>query len=230
MTNQEVLHTLHKQLIVSCQALEEEPLHSSFIMGKMALAAQQGGAAGIRANSKEDIAEIKKQVHLPVIGIVKRNYPDSPVYITPTMLEVEELLSVETDMIAMDATSRPRPGGLSLEQLVRKIREKYPKQLLMADVSTVEEAIEAEKLGFHVVSTTLVGYTEETKGKKIFHHDYAILKEMVKSVSVPVFAEGNVYTPEAAKHCLDAGCFAVVVGGAITRPQQITRRFVGAIS
>ncbi|MFD1395569.1 N-acetylmannosamine-6-phosphate 2-epimerase [Kroppenstedtia eburnea] len=230
MTNHEVLQSLFNQLIVSCQALEDEPLHGGRIMAKMALAAQQGGAAGIRANSREDIAAIKENVDLPVIGIVKRDYPDSSVYITPTMLEIEELVSVGPEMIALDATNRLRPGSLTLEELVGQIKERFPDQLLMADVSTVEEAVAAERLGFDVVSTTLVGYTRETEGKKIYDDDFAIVKEILQSVNIPVFAEGNVYTPETAKRCLELGCHAVVVGGAITRPQQITRRFVEGIS
>ena len=126
-------------LIVSCQALPEEPLHSAYIMGRMAVAAREGGAAGIRANTKEDIAEIKKNVDLPVIGIVKRNYPDSRIYITPTMQEVEELMEVKPEIIAMDATDRLRPGGVTLDKFFQEVKERYPDQLLMADCSTVGE-------------------------------------------------------------------------------------------
>ncbi len=230
MTNHKILLSLSKKLIVSCQALEHEPLYGSDIMGKMALAAQQGGASGIRANTRKDIVAIKENVKLPVIGIIKRNYPDSLIYITPTILEIEELVSVGTEIIAMDATNRLRPGSLTLEKLIGQIKGRYPEQMLMADVSTVEEAIEAEKLGFDVVSSTLVGYTKETEGEKIYDNDYAILKQMLQHVHIPVFAEGNIYKPEVAKRCLELGCYAVVVGGAITRPQQITRRFVEGIS
>lgn len=111
--NQKVMQMKGK-LIVSCQALPHEPLHSSFIMGRMALAAKEGGASGIRANTKEDIREIQSQVNLPVIGIVKRDYADSGVYITPTMQEVEELMEVHPEIIALDATGRVRPGGVTL--------------------------------------------------------------------------------------------------------------------
>ena len=106
---------LHGKLIVSCQALPEEPLHSSFIMGRMARAAKMAGAGGIRANTKEDITEIQKEVDLPIIGIVKRDYPDSKVYITPTMKEVDELTSTGVDIIAMDATISARPSGKTLD-------------------------------------------------------------------------------------------------------------------
>ena len=110
------------RLIVSCQALPEEPLHSSFIMGRMAVAAKQGGAAGIRANTKEDIAEIKKQVELTVIGIVKRDYKDSNVYITPTMKEIEELMEVKPEIIALDATSDLRPENVTLDAFFEQIK------------------------------------------------------------------------------------------------------------
>ncbi len=217
---------LKHKLIVSCQALPHEPLHSSFIMGKMALAAKQGGAAGIRANSAEDIIEIRKQVNLPVIGIIKRNYGEHPVFITPTLREVDELATSGCEIIALDATRRTRPDGMELAELVRQIRDRYPELLLMADVSTVEEGVAAQRLGFDLVSATLVGYTEYTQGQKLYENDFAILKEMLEQMDTPFVAEGNILTPEMAARCLELGVYSVVVGGAITRPQQITERFV----
>lgn len=221
-----MLDRIKGKLVVSCQALEDEPLHSSFIMSKMAKAAEVGGAAGLRANSKEDILSIKEESDLPIIGIVKRDYPDSKVYITPTMKEVDELMEAGCDMIALDATSQKRPNSESLEDFVRTIRKIYPNTLLMADTSTLEEGIEAEKLGFDVVSTTLVGYTDYTKESDIFSNDFELLKRYLSEISVPVIAEGKVDTPEKAKACLELGAFSVVVGSAITRPQLITERFV----
>ncbi|WP_050613713.1 N-acetylmannosamine-6-phosphate 2-epimerase [Bacillus testis] len=216
-------------LIVSCQALENEPLHSSFIMGRMAVAAESAGAVGIRANSKEDIIEIKKQVALPVVGIVKRDYVDSDIYITATMKEIEELVGSGCEMIALDSTDRLRPEGKTLKEFYTEIRTAFPNIALMADISTLEEAIYAEKLGFDCVSTTLVGYTTKTSAHKLFDEDFAILKQIIGSLSIPVIAEGNVLTPEMAKRTLELGVHAVVVGGAITRPQQIAKRFVDAI-
>ena len=151
--------SLKSKLIVSCQALPDEPLHSSFIMGRMALAAKEGGAAGIRANTKEDIAEIQSQVDLPIIGIVKRDYEDSKVYITPTMKEIDELMEVNPEIIAIDATCDLRPGKKTLDEFFKEIKDKYPEQLLMADCSTVEEALHADELGFDFIGTTMVGYT-----------------------------------------------------------------------
>ena len=217
---------LEGKLIVSCQALPEEPLHSSFIMGRMALAAKIGGACGIRANTKEDIREIQSQVDLPVIGIVKRDYADSEVYITPTMKEIEELMEVKPEIIALDATSDLRPGAKSLDEFYREIRAAYPDQLLMADCSTVEEALHADQLGFDFIGTTLVGYTEQSRGLKIESDDFSIIREIVAKVKHRVIAEGNINTPEKARRVIELGVFSVVVGSIITRPQLITRSFV----
>ena len=164
----ERIDNLQGKLIVSCQALSNEPLHSSFIMGRMALAANEGGAAGIRANTKEDIKEIQSQVDLPIIGIVKRDYEDSKVYITPTMKEVDELMEVKPEIIAVDATGALRPGNVTLDEFFHQIKEKYPDQLLMADCSTVEEALHADELGFDLIGTTMVGYTEQSKGDRMY--------------------------------------------------------------
>ncbi|GEK90570.1 N-acetylmannosamine-6-phosphate 2-epimerase [Alkalibacterium kapii] len=224
-----MLKTIKNKLIVSCQALSDEPLYSSFIMGRMSRAATEGGASAIRANSKEDIVEIKKQTDLPIIGLVKRHYQGVNVYITATIKEVDELIDAGCDMIALDATKQERPDGETLEEFVKAIRKKYDDVLLMADTSTVLEGVEAERLGFDVVSTTLVGYTSYTEDQSLFEDDYAMLKEYVEKISIPVIAEGNVKTPKRAKAVLDHGAYAVVVGSAITRPQVITQRFIKEI-
>lgn len=224
-----MLKEIHKGLVVSCQALENEPLHSPFIMGRMALAAEQGGAVGIRANTEADIKEMKRNVSLPVIGIVKQDYQDSEVYITPTIKEVDEIVLARAEMIAVDGTNRIRPGGKDLQTFFSEVKQKHPQQLLMADVSTVQEAEFAQLLGFDCISTTLVGYTKETDGQKLYDNDFEILKEMISKVKVPVIAEGNILTPEMAKRCLELGAHAVVVGAAITRPQTITKRFLEAM-
>ncbi|GEK91129.1 N-acetylmannosamine-6-phosphate 2-epimerase [Alkalibacterium kapii] len=224
-----MLNKIKSGLVVSCQALEDEPLHSSFIMGRMAAAADQAGASGIRANSKEDILAIKQTTDLPVIGIVKRDYDDSEVFITATMKEIDELAESGCDMIALDATDRMRPHGVSLEAFVQQIREEYPSIPLMADASTVEEVLSAEKIGFDCVSTTLMGYTEESAGYNIADNDFERLKEIVAKVSVPVIAEGKIDTPEKAKRCFEIGVHSVVVGSAITRPQLIAKKFIDSI-
>ena len=225
----EKIESLKGKLIVSCQALPHEPLHSAFIMGRMALAAKEGGAYGIRANTKEDIAEIQTQVDLPVIGIVKRDYEDSKVYITPTMREINELMEVRPDIIALDATHSLRPGGRTLDEFYREIRNSYPEQLLMADCSTVEEALFADQLGFDFIGTTLVGYTDQSKSLKIESNDFEIIRQIVAKVKHRVIAEGNINTPEKARRVIELGAFSVVVGSIITRPQLITKSFAEAL-
>ena len=220
---------LKGKLIVSCQALPNEPLHSSFIMGRMALAAKEGGAKGIRANTKEDIAEIKKNVDLPIIGIVKRDYPDSEIYITPTMKEIDELMEVKPDIIALDATNRLRPEGKMLDEFFHEVKKAYPNQLLMADCATFEECVHADQLGFDFVGTTMVGYTPASKGLKIEADDFKILRDVLKTVKHRVICEGNIDSPEKARHVLDLGAYCVVVGSSITRPQLITKKYTQAI-
>ena len=226
--NQKV-ENLKGKLIVSCQALPHEPLHSSFIMGRMALAAKEGGAKGIRANTKEDIKEIQSQVDLPIIGIVKRDYDDSKIYITPTMKEIDELMEVKPEIIAMDATISTRPGNKTLDKFFHEVKEKYPDQLFMADCSTVEEALHADELGFDFIGTTMVGYTKQSKDLKIDENDFEILRTILSKVKHPVIAEGNINTPAKLKRVLELGAFCAVVGSAITRPQLITKSFANAI-
>lgn len=219
-----MIEKLKGKVIVSCQALEDEPLHSSFIMSKMALAAKAGGAAGIRANSVKDIQAIKEVCDLPLIGIIKRDYPDSNVYITPTNQEVTELLTTEAEIIALDATKRKRPQDERLKDLIQQIHA--ADRLAMADVSTFEEALAAEKDGFDIVSTTLAGYTEYSR--KTETPDFELLKEIVDHVNIPVIMEGHTDRPEQVTKALEIGAYAVVVGSIITRPQLITARYVAA--
>ncbi len=215
------LSAVKGKLIVSCQALPDEPLHSSFIMGRMALAAKEGGAKAIRAQSSVDIQEIKKVTNLPVIGLVKRNYADSPIYITPTMAEVEELLSTECEMIALDMTGRPRPVGEKIEMLLARIHEAG--RLVLADISTYEEGMTAAKLGADAISTTLSGYTPYSP--QLTGPDVDLVARLSKELAIPVFAEGRINVPEDISRVMAAGAYAPIVGSAITRPQLITTKF-----
>jgi len=210
---------MRRGLIVSCQALKQEPLHSTFIMGRMAVAAKEGGAVGIRANGVADIVEIKKRVDLPIIGIIKAEYPDLTPYITPTYKEVDALVEIGVDVIALDATMDQD------ETLLKSLKEKYPGQSFMADVSTFEEGMRADEIGFDYVGITLLGYTEQSK-----HLDkFQVLEALVKNCRANVIAEGNINTPEAAATAMKLGAYAVVVGSAITRPQVITGWFAEAV-
>ena len=228
--NQAILEQIRGGLIVSCQALKSEPLHSSYIMSRMAYAAMLGGAVGIRANTVEDITEIKKTVNLPVIGIIKEDYPDCDVYITPTMKEIDALVECGVSIIATDATDsarRPRPDGRSLDDLFAEMRQRYPDQLFMADCSDYEEGIHAAEIGFDLIGTTMHGYTEYTKGVSL--PDIELMGRLARECGKPVVAEGGIWTPEQLKAALDSGVWTSVIGGAITRPVESTRRFVSAI-
>ena len=172
---------------------------------------------------------LKKEVDLPIIGIIKKDYVGTDVYITPTMKEVDALVEEGVDIIAMDATIQSRLNDLSLDDFFKAVKEKYPHQLFMADCSTVEEAIHADELGFDFIGTTLVGYTPQSQNLKIENNDFEIIKEIVKHVKHPVIGEGNIDTPEKVKRVLELGCYSVVVGSIITRPQIITKRFVDKI-
>lgn len=221
-----VLSLLKNGLIVSCQALANEPLYGEDTMAKMALAAKQGGAVGIRANTAEDIRSIKSKVKLPLIGLWKQDYSDSEVYITPTVREVDAVLEAGSDIVAIDATRRYRPNGERLDEITAYIRSKYS-CLMMADISTLEEGLYAEQLGFDMVSTTLSGYTPYSRQQ--VEPDFQLLQELVSRVSIPVIAEGRIHSPEQVIRCFELGAFAVVVGSAITRPQLITHRYVNEI-
>lgn len=225
MAENNILQSLEGKLVVSCQALINEPLHGSLIMGKMALAAKMGGAAGIRANTVTDITEIKNQVDLPVIGIIKSDYDDSEIYITPTMKEINELINSKADIIAMDATSRKRPGNAVLKDLVDAVKKAG--KLAMADISNIEEGLNAEKLGFDLVSTTLSGYTPYTQGRS--KPDLDLISSLSSQVSIPIVAEGNIKSPEELLECLRRGASFAVIGGIITRPQLITKTFTQAL-
>lgn len=211
---------MKKGIVVSCQALKDEPLHSPFIMGRMALAANMAGAVGIRANGVEDIKAIKKEVDLPIIGIIKINYDNMKSYITPTEKELNELLETNIEIIALDATF-----DADIE-LLKSLKKNHPKQQFMADISTVEEGIRAEELGFDYIGTTLVGYTDQSKGI----NNFDVLKKLIEVCKTPIIAEGNFDTPEKARKALELGAYTVVVGGAITRPQLIAKKFVDEIN
>lgn len=217
-----IVRSLQGGLIVSCQALPGEPLCGPKFMSAMAVAAQAGGAVGLRANGGPDIEAIKRVTTLPLIGIVKRDYPTSPVYITPTMAEVDEIVEAGADILAADATQLTRPDGSTFLEFVAAIRKRH-RILIMADVSTREEGHQAQEAGVDLVSTTLSGYTPYSQ--QIEGPDFTLLAELAQRLTVPVIAEGRISTPEECQMAFDLGAFATVIGSAITRPQEIVRRF-----
>ena len=214
-------------MIVSCQAVKGEPLYGYGIMHLFAKAAKEGGATGIRA-LVDDVDSIKNEVDLPIIGLVKEIYDDSEIYITPTKKEVDRLLKTKCDVLCMDATLRSRPGGITLDELYAYARENAGGREIMADVSTIEEAINADRLGFDYISTTMRGYTPYTKEYEI--PDVAFVKECLDKVkNAKVIAEGGVFEVSHMEKISMVNPYAVVVGSAITRPKVITERLLGAL-
>ena len=219
MTHEQIFNQIQGGLIVSCQALEHEPLYTKEggVMPLMAKAAAQSGAVGIRANTVRDITQIKQVVDLPVIGIIKKDYPGTPMYITVTMQEVDELVACGVDILAVQGA-----------EFIRAIKEKYPDQLVMADCDNIENALACAGAGADFVGTTMRGYTPETTG--INDVDFGFIAQLARECPAKVIAEGHIHTPEQAVQALYAGAFALVVGGAITRPAEITARYTAAIN
>jgi N-acylglucosamine-6-phosphate 2-epimerase len=220
------LETLRGGIIISCQAAEDEPLHGAVFMAAMARAAEQGGAVAIRANGAADVGAICAAVNLPVIGLQKTDYPGYEVYITPTFKDAEGVVRAGAKMVALDATPRPRPGGITLETLVERIHRELD-TAVMADISCVEDARVAEAAGCDILATTLSGYTSH--GRPVAPEpDLDLVTQLIQSSHLPVIAEGRFTEPAQVAEAFMRGAFAVVIGGAVTRPQDITRRFVAA--
>ncbi len=219
---------LPKGLIVSCQAYEGEPLFGAPIMAAMARAAQAGGAVAIRANGPDDIAAIRAAVPLPIVGLWKRGSTGpSDVYITPDRESARAIAAARCDMIAIDATARPRAGGDTLVGLIDFIHSTL-KLPVMADVSCIDDAVAAQAAGADVISTTLAGYTAHGR-PSMPDPDFDFLAEVLKHARVPVVGEGRFAAPEQVARAIELGAHAVVVGAAITRPERITARFAQAI-
>lgn len=220
-----MFNKIHKGLVVSCQALETEPLYGGDTMLKMARAAQEGGAVGIRTNGPHNTKIIKEGTGLPVIGLTKKEYEGYEAYITPTPKEIDEICQAGADMVAIDATDHTRP--YPLEDLIAYTKAHYPQVKILGDISTYDEAVRAQELGMDAVAVTMVGYTPHTKGQKV--PDFKLLKSLIEDLQIPVIAEGNFNTPEDAKKAIELGAQCVVVGSAITRPQLITAKFAQAV-
>jgi N-acylglucosamine-6-phosphate 2-epimerase len=197
------------------------------MMAAMARAAQVGGAVGIRADAPADISAIRAAVPLPIIGIYKQHIPTFDVYITPTLEAARQVIYAGANLLAVDATGRLRPGGLTAAAFIKKCKTEIDVPV-MADISTFDEALAAAEAGADLVATTIVGFTPYSQPVSL--PDFELVERLVKFSPVPVVVEGHVSTPEDARLAFDLGAYAVVVGAAITQPQWITHRFVEAIN
>lgn len=222
-----IINRLKGKVVVSVQAMPSEPLYLEKCMVAMMKSVIKGGAGALRVAGARDVRNAKRLFEVPIIGLTK---PDvippnwqEIVYITPTLKEVIELVEAGADIIAFDGTMRPRPEGAKLEEIIKYI--KINKRVSMADISTLEEGINAEKLGANILSTTLSGYTQDSQNRGD-GPDFELLKQLVENTNLPVVLEGRIWEPEEVTKAFELGAHCVVIGSAITRPQLITKRFI----
>lgn len=220
-----ILEKLKKQVIISVQAMPNEPLYKEECLTAMMQSVVNGGAKGLRLAGARDVKNAKKLFDIPIIGLTKPDkLPDNwkeVVYITPTLKEVDELINANADIIATDATMRPRPKE-SLEEIIKYI--KSHNKLAMADISTFEEGINARNMGFDVISTTLSGYTQNSR-QDLTTPDFDLLEKLVKELDCPIILEGRIWETSEVDKAFELGAHSVVIGSAVTRPQLITKRF-----
>ena len=217
----EVCKRFYQRLIVSCQAAEGDPLRSAEVMARFARAAVEGGATGIRANGADDVRAIRAVVNVPIIWISKSLQPDGRILITSSFGEAKQLVRAGADLVALDCTARGQRLGAFGR--LRQIKAELGVPVL-ADIATREEAQAAEEAGADLVATTLRGYTAETEHIRSFDPSFAA--ELIHHLTIPVVVEGRIRAPQQAREAIATGAFAVIVGAAITRPREITRRFV----
>ncbi len=224
----DILNRIKGTVVVSVQAMPNEPLYLEQCMIGMMKSVVNGGAGALRLAGARDVKNAKKLFNLPIIGLTKpsiipKNYKEL-VYITPNIKDVIELVEAGADVIATDATQRKRPNNEKLQDLIKYIH--INKRLAMADISTLEEGLNAKELGADIISTTLAGYTLESANSPANEPDFELLKQLVEQTQLPVVLEGRIWEPEQVNKAFELGAHCVVIGSAITRPQLITKRFV----
>ena len=224
----DILNRIKGTVVVSVQAMPNEPLYLEQCMIGMMKSVVNGGAGALRLAGARDVKNAKKLFNLPIIGLTKpnvipKNYKEL-VYITPNIKDVIELVEAGADVIATDATQRKRPDNEKLQDLIKYIH--INKRLAMADISTLEEGLNAKDLGADIISTTLAGYTLESANSPANEPDFELLKQLVEQTQLPVVLEGRIWEPEQVNKAFELGAHCVVIGSAITRPQLITKRFV----
>lgn len=227
MKKDQILNKLKGSFVVSCQAEGDDPFNTPQYLSLFAQAAKMGGAKGIRSEGIDKIQGIMNSVDLPMIALLKSKFNDGSVCITGSYDAVDSLAVMSPSMIAIDGTFRERencPGP----DFIKRIKQKYPEQLILADISTYDEAIACQIAGADAISTTLSGYTPETKDKGE-EPDFDLIEKLSKELKIPLFAEGRINTPEQASKAMSLGAWCVITGSAITRPRVVTSWFVNAI-
>jgi N-acylglucosamine-6-phosphate 2-epimerase len=220
--------TLQSGLIVSCQAEGDSPFNSPEFIVAFAQAAELGGAVAVRIAEVKNVRAVRKSVALPIIGITKDEFENGEALITPTLEDVDGLITVGSSLIALDATIRIRPNGLTGARMVQQVRRRYGVPVI-ADISTFEEGVEAAKAGAEFLATTLSGYTTYTSQRDNGEPDFELLRDLAREFPNKVIAEGRFWTPEQAAEAMRLGALAVVVGTAITRPVELVRRFAKVV-
>ncbi|MCI1901357.1 MAG: N-acetylmannosamine-6-phosphate 2-epimerase [Bifidobacteriaceae bacterium] len=219
-----VIEKFKGKLIVSSQAYPGEPMRHPETMAQIALSAQIGGAAAIRCQGLSDIAAIKGMVQVPVIGIWKEG--EEGVFITPTVRHARCCMAAGADIVALDATSRPRPDGRSLKETAAILKDEGA--IIMADCASFDDAQNAVDAGFDIISTTLSGYAPGRPA--LDGPDLELLGQMIDTFpDTPVICEGRIHTPKQAAKVMEMGAWACVVGTAITHPTSITKWFKAAV-
>lgn len=221
-----MIKSLKNKVIVSVQAMPNEPLYKEDCMFAMMQSVVNGGASALRVAGARDVKNAKT-LGIPVIGLTKpdglpENWKEI-VYITPTLKEVNELIDAGADVIAFDGTRRPRPNNCTLQEIVSRI--KSANRYAMADIATYDEAMYCAELGVDIISTTLSGYTQESLSDSDTP-DFELLQKIVENTDVPVILEGRIWEPSQVDKAFELGAHCVVIGSAITRPQLITKRFI----
>jgi len=220
---------LARGLIVSCQAEGDSPFNTPASIAAFARAAEMGGAVAVRISGFENIRLVRESISLPIIGITKSEYLSGEILITGSLQDVEGILNAGATLVALDATERPRPGGITGIAMIGEVKKQFDVPLI-ADISTFEEGVEALEGGAEYAATTLSGYTASTGGAAAEEPDFKLIHELAMQFPGRVVAEGRIWTPEQAGHALNLGAHAVVVGTAITRPVEIVKRFVEALT
>jgi N-acylglucosamine-6-phosphate 2-epimerase len=224
MTN----YQLPQGLIISCQAPADSPLHEPQAIAAMAQAAMNQGVAGVRLDTPNHVSATRQRMpSATIIGLWKQVIPGFEVYITPQFHHAAAIAQAGADIIAIDATRRPRPGGETVTELIARIHRELNKPV-MADIDTIEAAIAAVDAGADLVGTTLYGYTAETK--HLAPPGFDLLEKMVAALNLPIVCEGGIVSPQMAQKALELGADIVVVGTAITGIDYNVRSYQAVFS